>query len=434
MNKLLCNYLFIFSAMKILALVYISMLTVFATAQSNLTTNLQACYDLNCATGTIITNGATSGSTLDGTVHGSVTCVSGHLGTPSTALQFGGTALDYVSLPNSPLIRPTTSLTITGWYYVTNSNYQTLIFTKSSCASIQPGYSISSNNGWFGITKYPPSCGTGTMVNSIANTLYAWHFVVAYADNTKLRVSVDNGTPVTISHTLAFNYDPSTQVILGGTNIAGTNFPFTGKMDNIRFYNRELTSGEITKLYNFDPDCDVLGLPPVSDFLISNSTICENEPITYVNNSANTSNAWNWQFEGGTPATSNLAAPAVSYTAPGVYTISLVATNDYGVGTTITKTITVTTCNALNSFAKQERQPHIFPNPAAGKYTIDNVLDCDISISDVSGRLISVFYSNSESMEINCDKELPGIYFVAVKHKLTGACKVLKVVLRESRL
>jgi PKD repeat protein len=417
--------------MKKIALGCLSLLSLLATAQSDLTTKLQACYDLDCSTGIQITNGAGTGNALDGTVNGSITCVTGHLGTPSTAVQFGGTALDYIALPNNPLIKPTTSVTIAGWYYVTNTAYQTLVFAKNACASTQPAYSISSNNGWFGITKYPPSCGTGTMVNSAATTMYAWHFVVAYADNSKLRVTVDNGTPVTISHTLVFNYDPNSSVFLGGTNVQGTNFPFNGRMDNIRFYNRELTSAEIAKLYNLEPICSDEGIPPVSDFNMATSTICENESITYVNQSANSSDSWNWQFEGGTPPTSNLMVPTVNYSAAGVYTVSLQATNKYGVGTIVTKTVTVTTCLGLEGHKYQELKPQIFPNPATGRFTIDRVSDCEVSILDVSGRLIEVLRPDNNRVEVDCSKQAAGIYFVAVKNKLTGLSTVLKVVLCE---
>lgn len=414
--------------MKTLALGCMSLLVAFASAQPNLNIKLQACYDLDCPTGNLITNGATTGSALDGTVHGNVTCVAGHLGIPSTALKFGGTALDYVALPNSSLIRPTTSITIAGWFYVTNTNYETLVFTKNACQSILPGYTTSSNSGKFALTKYPPGCGTGTTVSSATTIMNTWHFVVAYADNSRLRISVDNGTPVTISHTLVFNYDPTTSVILGGTNLAGTNFPFTGQMDNIRFYNRELIPSEIATLYSFDPYCTDAGLPPVSDFNISSNIICDNESIVYVNQSANTSNAWNWEFEGGSPSTSTLISPSVNYNTPGVYTISLVASNNYGIGNKVTKTITVTTCAGASWHTKNEQYPEIFPNPTNGRFTLNRIPDCDVSISDVSGWLIDVVHSDSERLEMNYSNLRPGVYYVNVRHRVTGELKVLKLL------
>jgi len=67
-------------------------------------------------------------------------------------------------------------------------------------------------------------------------------------------------------------------------------------------------------------------------------------PITFVDSmvefhdeSSFNPTAWNWTFEGGTPATSNLKDPLVSYTSSGLYNVSLSMTNDKG---TFTKTRT----------------------------------------------------------------------------------------------
>lgn len=418
--------------MKIVTLCCLLLATVFASAQSNLTTNLQACYDLDCMTEGVITNGASTGPVLNGAVNGNITCVAGHLGLPSSALQFGGTPQDFIEIAASQPIKPTTSVTIVGWFYPTNNNSQTLVFTKNNCQSIQPGYTTSFSTDRFRLTKYPPNCGTGTIVNSPITTLNNWHFVMAYADNSRLSISVDNGIPVTITHTVVFNYDPIGSVILGGTNDL-YNFPFAGKMDNLRIYDRELTADEITTLYSLNPLCTDEGLPPVSDFNLSKTMLCDLEALVCTDQSNNTPLEWSWQFPGGSPPASSLPSPVVYYNAPGVYTVSLVSTNNFGTGNTTTKTVTVTTCAGISSQSSQQQQSEIFPNPAAGRFTIDHVSDCDVRISDLSGRLTDVLSPGSDRAEINCSHLSAGVYSVVVRNWISGECKVLKLVVSGDR-
>lgn len=85
--------------------------------------------------------------------------------------------------------------------------------------------------------------------------------------------------------------------------------------------------------------------PPVADFTGTPTTICAGQQVNFVDNSTNTPTSWNWTFPGGTPGTSTAQNPSVVYAAPGVYNVTLTATNAYG-NNTITKSnyITVNNC------------------------------------------------------------------------------------------
>jgi hypothetical protein len=413
--------------MKSLAIGCLSLVAAFASAQNSLLTNLQACYPLDCVSGSLTANSASTGAAFDGTVQGNVTCTPGHLGTPSTALQFGGTPADIVILPKSPLIKPTNSITVTGWFYVPNSGYQSLVFVKTACGSTEPGYTLGADNGKFGIIKYS-ACSTGSGVTSPAYSMNAWHFVVAYFDNKKLSVRVDNGTPATLSHSLAFSYEFNKSVILGGTD-ESWNFPFSGKMDNLRFYNRELTPAEITKLYTLAPLCTDEGLAPVTSYTMSRDIICEGEFTEFADESGNTPTSWLWEFEGGSPSSSPLNTPTVSFATSGMYTVSLVASNNYGSGPAVVQMVTVNVCTGSDPNAFGEQKPVIVPNPAADRFSIDHVTGCDVRISDLSGRVVELVSANSEIVEIDCSDYPAGVYTVAVRNSFTGASTVLKVVL-----
>jgi PKD repeat protein len=85
--------------------------------------------------------------------------------------------------------------------------------------------------------------------------------------------------------------------------------------------------------------------PPVASFTTSTTTICSGSTVSFTNTSTGSPTSYNWSFPGGTPATSTLANPIVTYATPGNYTVALTATNSSGNNTsTQTNLITV---NAL---------------------------------------------------------------------------------------
>lgn len=77
-------------------------------------------------------------------------------------------------------------------------------------------------------------------------------------------------------------------------------------------------------------------------FTTAKTVICAGETIDFEDQSFNVVNGWNWTFTGGTPASSTVQNPSVTYSTPGTYTVSLVATDGSSNDTeTITNYITV---------------------------------------------------------------------------------------------
>ena len=64
-----------------------------------------------------------------------------------------------------------------------------------------------------------------------------------------------------------------------------------------------------------------------ADFSSTRTTICVGDTLQFTDESYNLVNGWNWVFTGGTPATSTSQNPIVVYNSPGVYNVSLTATD-----------------------------------------------------------------------------------------------------------
>ncbi len=70
-------------------------------------------------------------------------------------------------------------------------------------------------------------------------------------------------------------------------------------------------------------------IQPVAAFSANNTTVCPNGSIIFQDASFN-ANSWSWSFPGGTPSSSTLQNPAIIYTTPGIYPVSLTVSNANG--------------------------------------------------------------------------------------------------------
>lgn len=149
------------------------------------------------------------------------------------------------------------------------------------------------------------SAATGLTVNftntSTGATSYSWDF----GDG-------GSSTDANPSHTYAT--DGTYTVILSATNACGT----TTK------------TGSVT-----------VASTPTAGFTANPSTGCAPLTVTFTNNSSANATAWDWQFPGGNPSSSNLQnPPSVVYGVPGTYTVTLTVSNAAG-SSTATSTIVV---------------------------------------------------------------------------------------------
>jgi PKD repeat protein len=71
-------------------------------------------------------------------------------------------------------------------------------------------------------------------------------------------------------------------------------------------------------------------MPPIADFVASATDINMNNSVTFTDLTLENPTSWSWTFEGGTPATSTVQNPVVTYPTVGTFNVTLVATNAQG--------------------------------------------------------------------------------------------------------
>jgi PKD repeat protein len=70
--------------------------------------------------------------------------------------------------------------------------------------------------------------------------------------------------------------------------------------------------------------------PPVADFSADKTTVMVGTNVNFTDQSSYNPTSWSWTFEGGTPATSTVQNPTVTYNTLGTFDVTLVATNSLG--------------------------------------------------------------------------------------------------------
>lgn len=100
----------------------------------------------------------------------------------------------------------------------------------------------------------------------------------------------------------------------------------------------------IDKFFVFDS----ITVMPIAAFTQNTTEVCVGETVSFTDMSE-LATSWDWFFSGGTPTTSTIANPVITYTTPGMYDVTLIATNALGNDVlTYTDLITVYAAPALS--------------------------------------------------------------------------------------
>jgi Concanavalin A-like lectin/glucanases superfamily len=190
-------------------------------------------------TATDSTLNASNGTYLNGVSLATSSKVPGYL---VQAAVFDGTN-DYVSVPNESLYDTTGPLSVSVWIKVAafDKNWQAIL-TKGD-TSWRIARDTTTNTITFGnqgLTTYKVT--TVTSVND-----GKWHHLVGVYDGSNLKIYLDGA----LNATATTSGTPSTNsyVVYIGENSEITGRQFTGAIYDARFYNRAITSEEVTQLY-----------------------------------------------------------------------------------------------------------------------------------------------------------------------------------------
>lgn len=418
---------------KLLTLAMLSLSSL--TYSQNLLNGLQACYPLDGNAN----NSAATGSALNGTLVG-VSPANGHSGQPNTAYSLNGSVSSYIVLPDHPGLK-SNNMFFTGWFKFNSlTSNQYMVYTKNTCFNNFEAYALNAYYDWntsqyvFVVTKSDASCTYAPQLYSTTGiNLNTWYHVGFFVTDSVLKLYVNGSLEASTSHTILFDYTSGKNVFIGITDELNYNLPSDMVVDNMRFYNRELTAAEVLSLYNSDPPCSDVnpGTAPTASFTASKKQICKGQSVSFTNLSSNNPVSYAWSFPGGSPLNSTTANPTVTFPNSGVYVVSLVATNSFGSSSAYTTTITVIACTSISENDYSEFK--YFPNPSSGKITVTQQENTSLKLVDLTGKLIP--YSSRKladnSIELDLSENASGIYFITLLSKEGSVLKSLKIILEK---
>jgi hypothetical protein len=181
---------------------------------------------------------------------------------------------DAVSVPDNSTgsLRPT-DLTVALWVKITNSGGrgrcgsaptgEQYLFhrrTTSTAGGVFEAVAlIRTGDNRFGFIIGDNS-GNRTEIDALPNgsatiNTGVWYHLAGTFGSTQMRLYINGLPQASMTRTSPVQYDPSRPVFLarsgecGGTGEANWDFGLAGQLDDVRFYNRALDSGEVTSLY-----------------------------------------------------------------------------------------------------------------------------------------------------------------------------------------
>lgn len=190
-----------------------------------------------------------------------------------------------------------------------------------------------------------------------------------------------------------------------------------------------LVEAGVDKFYVYDE----FTAAPTTAFTTDLTTGCAPLTVTFTDESISAA-AWSWTFPGGTPATSTFQNPVVVYNTPGVYDVTLVASNMIGeTSLTSTGVVTAELCNDINDTELSDLIA-ITPNPFSD-FMVINITSAEnidaISITDITGRELAIITIAKNTEKIVTGGDFPaGIYFVNLMEqgKIVESIKAVKAL------
>jgi len=161
------------------------------------------------------------------------------------------------------------------------------------------------------------------------------------------------------------------------------------------------------------------GLAPETDFYADNTEIMIGDTVNFFDLSINGPSAWEWTFEGGTPATSNLQNPEeIIFETEGIYDITLVAVNSFGADTLVKEDYIVVGPVSVKD-RNRDNLVLIYPNPTAGLANIRISQEIqfvkEISVFNTLGTLVMEIRPDGGRATLDLSSQPDGLYIIKVQ-------------------
>ncbi len=149
-----------------------------------------------------------------------------------------------------------------------------------------------------------------------------------------------------------------------------------------------------------------------ADFTVDTTTILVGGPVVFINLSQNATSYY-WSFPGGEPSVSQEENPEVTYPNAGVYSVTLFATNGASSDMEVKESY-ITVVNESNMPELSANDVAIYPNPASSVMNVRAEGLQQISIYDITGRIVFEKDVNSDNETIDISRFQRATYAIRI--------------------
>ena len=210
----------------------------FTTADSPLTANLLVHLTLDNAdlSGTTVKDIALAADNFNNT-----SALTNQAGIIGQSFYFNGSNSSVTSL-SSDIIPTVAAATISCWMKTTNTANGNYLVNVEGAWVIQ----YQGANG--GVIAFLDGSSTGNPTANASLNNGAWHHIIAANDGTTTRLYVDGTLRNTYAETI-YNLNSLTRQTAIGSRYDGASFRYTGNVDDVGIWSRNLSAGEVNQIY-----------------------------------------------------------------------------------------------------------------------------------------------------------------------------------------
>jgi PKD repeat protein len=302
------------------------------------------------------------------------------------------------------------------------------VFSSSTAAS--PSVTFATAGSYTLTLLASNSSGTNTATQVVlvqSCTTPTASFTGAATACAKITYTVANTTSASPAATYSWTTNPTASVSISNAASATPSFTFNAP----GVYSIGLVATNITGSNSAVNVVTISACPPNAGFNIP-AIGCLTTAVSSTNTTTSsiTPIAYNWSSNPAGAQFSNptAPAPAITFTATGNYTVSLIATNASG-SITATQTINISTCNSINENNGVLNSISLFPNPSNGVFNVATTLSNDninYSVTNILGATIATGKFNS-SKNIDLSSQSKGVYFITFENN--GSKMTKKIIL-----